>query len=1271
MAPLMVVFLGRLAASATTSRCVGEYALDPATGECDLVSNYNHALRAFDADEPTATHASCGRGAFRCPAGHCVASAAAYAACATGRPAPARHGGSGAPPAPALRAARGGRCNVTGSWECGGVRGALAMDGALARFNATAVDAPPGFAWTAGEGAVAADGATVRMFYPRTAPSGRPQWRAGVLSADCASIAWNDSSTWTCDYDGAGASGSCPAPAPLPPVLDVHIVCHTHDDTGYLSTVDEYFDSNVRSILDTVTRELQRNPARKFTYVEIAFFEKWWAQQGEGTRAAVRRLVAEGQLDFSQGGWCMPDEGATHYADLFANAQRGMRFLVREFGAEHRPRVGWSVDPFGHSHAYGAMQAQLGLHAFVVGRIDFQEKAARFATRAMETVWRPRGPAANRSRYDVLTHVLDPIQFYGYPPGFNFEGDAQARVTDANVEARAADFHAFVLRKAAGYATDSLMVPFGSDFQFTNASYNYESLDRLMAHVNADQQRYGMRLRYSTPALYFDALHAKRKADWPLKTDDFESYAIGPDQFLVGFYSSRPDYKGMIRALSAQLRAANAALAMARVRLRLPARPAAASHDRAANLSIAAELAQLDVQGRALGVAQHHDAITSSQRRHVHRDYIAQLSVGQTAVDGTTARVVAALLGGASLPVPPALTTCPYLNESACAATAGAAAGDALVIALNPMARARPAAHFRVPVSNASLGGAGANSSLWVADRATGLPVVSQVLPPWPAAPHQHDWATFVEPAPTVAWNGALRGHGTASWALRWGASSAAAGTPGAGVPSSFVSSARAHVAGQAVVLENAALRAEFDPQTAMLARLTRKGAGGAADVTVAVAHSLRYYVASDGTTGPYARQGAQGSGNYIFEPTNGTTFAVQASPAPVDPVIVRGPVVSEVRHVLQSTVHGKVELAYRLHADAGAEGADTLEVVYRVGPVDVSDGQGKEIVARFDTDLRSGDAWASDSNGLELVRRRRDARATLWPGGPAYFNQTDIVAGNYFAANTLATLQDGADAGVGGGRERSMGGAAGRRLSVLLDRSQGCASLASGQLELMLHRRLTHGCRWGMCEAGADGTMEKAGLNDTLGAEVVLKHRLAVDGIVSAPADAGAGASDSLARLRVRELGNPPAMLFGSTGNGSAAAAVPTFAPYANESALPPSLELTTLQLADDGALLVLRVTHIFPPREHPALSVPASVDLCALFGPDTCARWEAPVEMAAAADVPLASVQRLQWQAKGDPPRDGPARPAAGAAATAAGDANAITVQPGDTRTFTLRLL
>ena len=66
-----------------------------------------------------------------------------------------------------------------------------------------------------------------------------------------------------------------------PGVLNVHIVCHTHDDVGWLKTVDQYYQgsnntiqqANIAMILDTVTQQLERDPNRKFTYVEQAYFK--------------------------------------------------------------------------------------------------------------------------------------------------------------------------------------------------------------------------------------------------------------------------------------------------------------------------------------------------------------------------------------------------------------------------------------------------------------------------------------------------------------------------------------------------------------------------------------------------------------------------------------------------------------------------------------------------------------------------------------------------------------------------------------------------------------------------------------------------------------------------------------------------------------------------------------------------------------------------------------------------------------------------------------
>ena len=66
--------------------------------------------------------------------------------------------------------------------------------------------------------------------------------------------------------------------------VNIHIFAHTHDDVGWLKTVDQYYTGSdqadqhaeVNLVITTVVDELQKNPDRKFTYVEIKFFSMWW-----------------------------------------------------------------------------------------------------------------------------------------------------------------------------------------------------------------------------------------------------------------------------------------------------------------------------------------------------------------------------------------------------------------------------------------------------------------------------------------------------------------------------------------------------------------------------------------------------------------------------------------------------------------------------------------------------------------------------------------------------------------------------------------------------------------------------------------------------------------------------------------------------------------------------------------------------------------------------------------------------------------------------------
>ena len=98
-------------------------------------------------------------------------------------------------------------------------------------------------------------------------------------------------------------------------------------------------------------------------------------------------LVNNKQLEFINAGWSMHDEACPTYKDMLVNMQHGHQFLLKEFGV--KPRVGWHIDPFGHSSANPRLFAGMGFDAWFFARLDYQDKVKRLENSEMEFIWRP------------------------------------------------------------------------------------------------------------------------------------------------------------------------------------------------------------------------------------------------------------------------------------------------------------------------------------------------------------------------------------------------------------------------------------------------------------------------------------------------------------------------------------------------------------------------------------------------------------------------------------------------------------------------------------------------------------------------------------------------------------------------------------------------------------------------------------------------------------------------------------------------------------------
>eukprot|EP00208_Stichococcus_sp_RCC1054_P002016 CAMPEP_0206142692 /NCGR_PEP_ID=MMETSP1473-20131121/17914_1 /ASSEMBLY_ACC=CAM_ASM_001109 /TAXON_ID=1461547 /ORGANISM="Stichococcus sp, Strain RCC1054" /LENGTH=1182 /DNA_ID=CAMNT_0053537795 /DNA_START=217 /DNA_END=3765 /DNA_ORIENTATION=+ len=1037
---------------------------------------------------------------------------------------------------------------------------------------------------------------------------------------------------------------------------NVHLVQHTHDDPGWLKTVDQYhYGSNnsiqvagVQYILDSVMSSLDRHPDRTFIFAEMAFFSRWWREQDRAMRSLVRRLIKGGQLSFVNGGYVQNDEAASYYVAMIDQTTLGHRFLKDMFGGDVVPRVGWQIDPFGHSSTQAAFSALYGYDVQFFGRADYQDMKRRKERKEMEMLW--RGAASFGDAADVLTGNFASGN-YGPPPGFNWDWgqhDPQIqddeRLHDHNVDNRV---DAFVKQCDALFNVtrgNDIMLTMGTDFTYANAHVWYKNLDKLIHYVNKDGR---LNVFYSSPQAYVRAKHAY-KAEWPLKTDDFFPYADCPHCYWTGYFTSRPAAKGYIRHASAYLQAA---------------RQLEAQAGRGA-----AKGANTDALWEAVSLAQHHDAVTGTAKQHVADDYNQRIAAGMA----EAGRVVLAALGplvelrrGTMLSVPGGddgvnkmsdstgrnerhvidrhpsaamgdgqsvenITSpesishadststptcggsggsslgcynewllCPLANISVCAPTVESTrAGTGFTVAVyNPLARARTH-HLRIPISVGAVeeGKVGADEAnvgaeaqrkvksrrLWTVQDHLGTPAKAQLLPISDAtrrlqAAASADGTVVSRSAiadAELAFSVDLPPLGLSIFDIQTTSESdptAAEHTEAASLAVGHDSMMRLDSGGAAPMLQFSG------------GRLQRAAVrGGAVDVKLDA--GIMVYNSSAGGS-----DGSIPSGAYIFRP-NGSEFLNLEAAA-----VVKGPVLNEVR----SSFHPWVQLTVRTWTNA-----PHIEVEWTIGPIPFDDGFGREVVVQYGTDLNTTTEFSTDSNGREMLERVRDFRPT-WKLN----NTGDAASSNYYPLTTAIEIAEPGRAA----------------LAVLVDRAQGGTSLQSGQVEVMIHRRVLHddwrgvgeplnetacGCR----DCGCDGLIVRG------------THLLTLE----EPAKAA-----EIRRRTQQEVCDAPLVAYlphASTRRWGGAATATTQDESRKEDVLPDNVHLLTFQDVGNDELL-LRLAHLYQAGEDPELSKEVEVDVMAVLrralGPRRYRTVRGIEERSLSGALPLKDVSRLKWKA------------------------------------------
>ncbi|PON35514.1 Glycoside hydrolase [Parasponia andersonii] len=905
----------------------------------------------------------------------------------------------------------------------------------------------------------------------------------------------------------------------VPGKINVHLVPHSHDDVGWLKTVDQYYvgannsirGACVQNVLDSVISALLEDKNRHFIYVEIAFFQRWWRQQSNTLKIKVKKeLVDSGQLEFINGGMCMHDEATPHYIDLIDQTTLGHHFIKNEFG--QTPRVGWQIDPFGHSavQAY-LLGAELGFDSLFFSRIDYQDRAKRLQDKTLDVVW--QGSKSLASSSQIFTGISP--RHYDPPDGFTFEiNDVSPPVQDDillfdyNVQERVNDFVAAAFAQANVTRTNHIMWMMGTDFRYQYANSWFRQIDKFIHYVNQDGR---VNALYSTPSLYTDAKHAADEK-WPLKTDDFFPYADHPNAYWTGYFTSRPGLKGYVRVLSAYYLTARQ---LEFFKGRIDSGP------------------NTDALADALAIAQHHDAVSGTERQHVAADYALRLSLGYKEAEKLVASSLAYLTQSASSSGVANFQQCPLLNISYCPPSEAILSGgkSLVVVVYNSLGWKRQEV-IRIPVST---------DRITVQD-SSGKTVEAQLLPISNATLNIRNYyvTAYLGKSPRetikywVAFSVSVPPIGFSTYTI------STAKQTGHGIAISSVYTSEESI-DNTIEVGQGSLKLIYSAREGKLTHY----ANSRNLVTASTEQSYSYYSGNDGTD-----KDPQASGAYVFRPNK--TFPIK-SESQVSLTVIRGPVLDEVHQQLNSWI-SQITRVFK--------GKEHAEVEFTIGPIPVDDSTGKEITTQITTTLKSNGTFFTDSNGRDFIKRIRDFR-TDWD---LQVNQP--VAGNYYPINLGIYVQDNIS-----------------ELSVLVDRSVGGSSLVDGQIELMLHRRLLHDDSRGVGEV----------LNETVclldkceGLTIQGKFYLRIDPL-------GEGAK--WRRTTGQEIYSPLLLAFTEQdGNEYINSHVSTFSGVDPSYALPDNTALITLQELANGKVL-LRLAHLYEIGEDKDYSTLASVELKKLF--------------------------------------------------------------------------
>ncbi|KRT80854.1 glycoside hydrolase, partial [Oryctes borbonicus] len=556
---------------------------------------------------------------------------------------------------------------------------------------------------------------------------------------------------------------------------------------------------------------------------------------------------------------------------------------------------------------------------------------------------------------------------------------------DYNVDVIVDEFAAYVIKGLDYYKTNNLLVTMGGDFTYQAAEMYFTNMDKLIEGFR--EYRPDINVIYSTPSCYLKAVNEEahsKNIQFQLKTDDFFPYASGAHTYWTGYFTSRPNSKRFERQGNNLLQVMKQATSFAKHKY---------------NLNFEDDLISLK---EVMGIMQHHDAITGTEKQHVVHDYVRLLTASIKEAEENIDEIIINLLKKTDDTdnVKTNFASCLLANVSYCQKSNL----DKFVVAVyNPLSKY--VNHYvRLPVNGDSYVITGTKG---IIDYEI-LPAIADFSYVYSITPSKYELVFMAENLPPL---GLQFFH----------------------VQKSVAAKRKIARISQQTHFGNANSGFTIDERTGLLSSVTLNGD------RLEVSQNFMFY---NGANGSNTQEVYRASGAYIFRPANVTPAALSLSNT-VTYTSYSTDFVDEVHQIFNSWIRQIIRVY---------KNENYIEFDWLVGPIATINDLGVEVITRFTTNRPSNGVFYTDSNGRQMVKRIRDFREMY------YYTNEEPVSGNYYPVTSKIVLKDGGSDACTRGNNLEF--------AILNDRAQGGSSLEDGQIELMVHRKLLKDDAFGVLEA-------------------------------------------------------------------------------------------------------------------------------------------------------------------------------------------------------------